>query len=143
MQRWSVQLSMLQLHPTAEGEQPLDLLQPSDGAAAHTPLKLHEWHAGREASARCWPEGLARLDVHSVADFEELLAAGLDRRRALLPPALAALAPAAWPAGVQPPALGHTALVLHVAGPTAEGDTLSAQLELWGKPVESASKVPT
>jgi hypothetical protein len=79
--------------------------------------------------------------VHSVAEFEELLAAGLDRRRGLLPPTVAALVPAAWPAGAQPPALGHTALVLHVAGPTAEGDTLSAQLELWGKPVEGAELV--
>ena len=140
-QRWSVQVSMLQLHPTAEGEQPLDLLQPSDGAAAHTPLKLREWHAGRDGGERCWPEALARVDVHSVAEFEELLAAGLDRRRGLLPPTVAALVPAAWPAGAQPPALGHTALVLHVTGPTAEGDTLSAQLELWGKPVEGAELV--
>ena len=141
-QRWSVQLSMLQLHPTAEGEQPLDLLQPSDGATAHNlPLKLREWHAGRDGGERCWPEGLARVDVHSIADFEELLAAGLDRRRGLLPPAIAALAHAAWPAGAQPLALGHTALVLHVTGPAAEGDTLSAQLELWGKPVEGAGLV--
>ena len=73
---WRVQLSMLQLHPTAEGELLLDLLQPGDGDGAPPPLKLREWHAGREGGERCWPEGLTRLEVHSNADFEELLAAG-------------------------------------------------------------------
>ena len=71
-----MQLSMLQLHPTAEGELPLDLLQPGDGDGAPPPLKLREWHAGREGGERCWPDGLARLEVHNIADFEELLAAG-------------------------------------------------------------------